>query len=54
VTNNRADPAVAADDSRDRQSVDEHRQHIDPLPTGKLPSTEQAAAVVDCSVVSNS
>ena len=44
---NRSDPVAAADDSRDRQSVDEHRENIDPLSIGKLPLTEQAAAVVD-------
>jgi len=44
---NRSDPVAAADDSRTRQSVDEHRENIDPLSIGKLPLTEQAAAVVD-------
>ena len=44
---NRSDPVAAGDDSRDRQSVDEHRENIDPLSIGKLPLTEQAAAVVD-------
>ncbi|WP_276414206.1 transposase [Haloarcula halobia] len=44
---NRSDPVAAADDSRDRQSVDEHRENIDPLSIGKLPLTEQAAVVVD-------
>ena len=43
----RSDPVAAADDSRTRQSVDEHRQDIDPLSIPKLPLTEQAAAVVD-------
>jgi hypothetical protein len=47
VTNNRSDPVAAAEDSRDRQSVDEYRENIDPLSIGKLPLTEQAAAVVD-------
>jgi hypothetical protein len=47
VTNNRSDPVAAADDSRDRHLVDEHRENIDPLSIGKLPLTEQAAAVVD-------
>jgi hypothetical protein len=43
----RSDPVAAAEDSRDRLSVDEHRENIDPLSVGKLPLTEQAAAVVD-------
>jgi len=47
VTNNRSDPVAAAEDSRTRQSVDEHRENIDPLSIGKLPLTEQAASVVD-------
>ena len=44
---NRSDPVAAGEDSRDRRSVDEHRENIDPLSVGKLPLTEQAAAVVD-------
>jgi hypothetical protein len=44
---NRSDPVAAAEDSRDRLSVDEHRENIDSLSIGKLPLTEQAAAVVD-------
>jgi hypothetical protein len=51
VTNNRSDPVAAADDSRDRQSVDEYRENIDPLSIGRLPLTEQAAAVVDQTTV---
>jgi hypothetical protein len=47
VTNNRSDPVAAGDDSRTRQSIDEHRQDIDSLSIEKLPLTEQAAAVVD-------
>ena len=47
VTNNRSDPIAAAHNSRDRQSIDERLQDIDPLSIGKLPLTEQAAAVVD-------
>ena len=47
VTNNRLDPIAAAHNSRDRQSIDERLQDIDPLSIGKLPLTEQAAAVVD-------
>jgi hypothetical protein len=47
VNKDRSDPVAAADDSRDRQSVDEHRENIDPLSIRKLPLTEQAAAVVD-------
>jgi hypothetical protein len=41
----RSDPVAAAEDSRDRLSVDEHRANIDPLPVGHLPLPEQAAAV---------
>jgi hypothetical protein len=51
VTNNRSDPVAAAEDSRNRLSVDEHRENIDPLSIGKLPLTEQAAAVVDQTTV---
>jgi hypothetical protein len=47
VRTNRSDPVAAGDDSRNRQSVDEHRQNIDSLSISKLPLTEQAAAVVD-------
>lgn len=47
MNKDRSDPVAAADDSRDRLSVDEYREDIDPLSIGKLPLTEQAAAVVD-------
>ncbi|MHC3439729.1 transposase [Natrialbaceae archaeon A-gly3] len=47
VTNNRSDPIAAAHNSRGRQSIDGRLQDIDPLSIGKLPLTEQAAAVVD-------
>ena len=47
VTTNQSDPVAADTDSRTRQSVDEYREDIDPLSIGKLPVTEQAAAVVD-------
>jgi hypothetical protein len=47
VNKDRSDPVATADDSRDRQSVGEHRQDIDSLSVEKLPLTEQAAAVVD-------
>jgi len=43
----RSDPVAAAEDSRGQHSVDERLQDIDPLSIGKLPLTEQAAAVVD-------
>jgi hypothetical protein len=51
MTNKRSDPLAAADDSRDRRSVDECLQDIDPLSGGKLPLTKQAAAVVDQTTV---
>jgi hypothetical protein len=51
VTNNRSDPVAAAEDSRNRLSVDEHRENIDLLSIAKLPLTEQAAAVVDQTTV---
>lgn len=47
MTNHRSDPVAAGEDSRNQQSIDEHRENIDPLSIGKLPLTEQAAAVVD-------
>ena len=47
MTKNRSNPVAAAEDSRDRQSIDESLQDIDPLSIAKLPLTEQAAAVVD-------
>lgn len=47
MANNRSDPVAAAQNSRDQQSIDERLQDIDPLSIGKLPLTEQAAAVVD-------
>jgi len=47
VNNARSDLVAAADDSRGRHSIDERLQDIDPLSIGKLPLTEQAAAVVD-------
>jgi len=47
VTKNRSDPVATAGDSRDRRSIDERLQGIDPISIEKLPLTEQATAVVD-------